>query len=56
MRNSLFSVNDHYPNLARSVRQIYEQFIRLFELAAPWLRQFLVSVTRLGEEKAAWAR
>jgi len=33
MRFSLFSVNDHYPNLARTVPQLHEQVIRPCEPA-----------------------
>src|SRR5258708_21933553 len=33
MRYSLFSVNDHYPRLARSVPQLYQQVIHSCELA-----------------------
>jgi alkanesulfonate monooxygenase SsuD/methylene tetrahydromethanopterin reductase-like flavin-dependent oxidoreductase (luciferase family) len=33
MRYSLFSVNDHYPRLARTVPQLYDQVIRSCELA-----------------------
>jgi alkanesulfonate monooxygenase SsuD/methylene tetrahydromethanopterin reductase-like flavin-dependent oxidoreductase (luciferase family) len=33
MRYSLFSVNDHYPKLARTVPQLYEQVIHSCELA-----------------------
>jgi alkanesulfonate monooxygenase SsuD/methylene tetrahydromethanopterin reductase-like flavin-dependent oxidoreductase (luciferase family) len=33
MRYSLFSVNDHYPNLARTVPELYEQVMRHCELA-----------------------
>jgi alkanesulfonate monooxygenase SsuD/methylene tetrahydromethanopterin reductase-like flavin-dependent oxidoreductase (luciferase family) len=33
MRYSLFSVNDHYPNLARNVPQLYAQVMRHCELA-----------------------
>jgi len=33
MRYSLFSVNDHYPRLARTVPQLYQQLIHSCELA-----------------------
>ncbi len=33
MRYSIFSVNDHYPRLARTVPQLYDQVIRSCELA-----------------------
>src|SRR6185503_7779904 len=33
MRYSLFSVNDHYPKLTRTVPQLYEQVIHSCELA-----------------------
>jgi alkanesulfonate monooxygenase SsuD/methylene tetrahydromethanopterin reductase-like flavin-dependent oxidoreductase (luciferase family) len=33
MRYSLFSVNDHYPKLARTVPQLYQQVIHSCELA-----------------------
>jgi alkanesulfonate monooxygenase SsuD/methylene tetrahydromethanopterin reductase-like flavin-dependent oxidoreductase (luciferase family) len=33
MRYSVFSVNDHYPRLARTVPQLYDQVIRSCELA-----------------------
>src|SRR5215212_5897315 len=33
MRYSLFSVNDHYPSLARTVPELYEQVIHSCELA-----------------------
>jgi alkanesulfonate monooxygenase SsuD/methylene tetrahydromethanopterin reductase-like flavin-dependent oxidoreductase (luciferase family) len=33
MRYSLFSVNDHYPRLTRTVPQLYDQVIRSCELA-----------------------
>src|SRR2546423_13794473 len=33
MRYSLFSVNDHYPRLARTVPQLYQQVMHSCELA-----------------------
>src|SRR2546430_17440260 len=33
MRYSLFSVNDHYPKLARTVPQLYQQVIHSCEVA-----------------------